>query len=77
MVTDVFVTQHRHLPIKRRIGHVSEFEAADPSTAIVKLKKKAIALGANAVVALTITETLTDPYFESHRVHAHGLAVVI
>lgn len=77
MATDVYATQQRQLPIKRRIGHVSEFEAADPATAIVKLKEKAIVLGANAVVALTITETLTDPYFGPHRVHAHGLAVVI
>ena len=77
MATDVFVTEKRHFPIKRHIGHVSEFEAADRSTAIVKLKEKALALGANAVVALSVTKTITDPYFESHRVHAHGLAVVI
>ena len=77
MATDVFVTEERDLLIKRSVGNVSEFDATDLSTAIFKLQQQALALGANSVVALSVSKAITDPYFETCRVHAHGIAVII
>lgn len=77
MATDILITEKRDLSVKREIGPVSVMEATEQTDAIVKLRERAIELGANAVVGLCISKAIGDPYFDANKVFVHGMAVEI
>jgi uncharacterized protein YbjQ (UPF0145 family) len=77
MATDILITEKRDLSVKREIGPVSVMEATEQTDAIVKLRERAIELGANAVVGLCISKAIGDPYFDASKVFVHGMAVEI
>ncbi len=77
MATDILITKKRDLSVKREIGLVSVMEATEQTDAILKLREKAIELGANAIVSLCIIKAIGDPYFDATKVFVHGLAVEI
>ena len=77
MATDILITEKRDLSVRREIAVVSVMEATEQTDAILKLRKKAIALGANAVVSLSIIKAVGDPYFDATKVFVHGMAVEI